>query len=243
MTDMALSTLALSAGYEPRANVIHDIGISLARGEIVCVVGTNGAGKSTLLKALMGALPRRQGVVMLEGSNISALPPSTIVARGMGYVPQRDNVFEGLTVEENLGIGLRVRPEMSPSRRIEAMYMLFPALRERRRQPAGSLSGGERQMLAIARALMPKPSVLLLDEPTTGLAPAMVEVLFGLLAEICASGVSILMVEQKAARALACSHRGYVLHQGRIIHEGPGPALADDPRLADMYLGAGAQPA
>jgi ABC-type branched-subunit amino acid transport system ATPase component len=237
MTDPVLTTVDLVAGYTPQVDILNGVSITVADGEIVTVVGPNGAGKSTLLKTLVGLLAPKSGRVRLEKLDISGLQPSAVVRHGVGYVPQRENVFETLPVEENLEIGLKPRRGLPLKQRVEAMYGLFPRLRERRRQAAGSLSGGERQMLAMARALMPQPKVLLLDEPTAGLAPLLVDLMFEQVAAINRTGVTILMVEQNAARALAMSHRGYVLDLGRNAYEGEGPALAQDAKVADLYLG------
>lgn len=237
MSRQVLSIAGLVAGYVPQVDILNGVSIMVAQNEIVTVVGPNGAGKSTLLKALVGLVTPKSGSIALEDKDIAGLPPSTIVRQGLGYVPQRENVFETLPVEENLEIGLKPRRDLALKQRLEAMYELFPRLRERRRQMAGSLSGGERQMLAMARALMPQPKVLLLDEPTAGLAPRFVDLMFEQVATINRSGVTILMVEQNASRALAMSHRGYVLDLGRNAYEGKGPALARDPKVADLYLG------
>jgi ABC-type branched-subunit amino acid transport system ATPase component len=237
MSGEVLVTRDLVAGYVPQVDILNGVSIVVAEGEIVTVVGPNGAGKSTLLKALIGLVAPKGGSILLEGRPISGLPPSAIVRQGLGYVPQRENVFESMPIEENLEIGSKPRPGLGLRRRLDAMYALFPRLGERRRQVAGSLSGGERQMLAMARALMPEPKILLLDEPTAGLAPRFVDLMFEQVAAVNRSGVTILMVEQNAARALAMSHRGYVLDLGRNAHEGAGPALARDPKVADLYLG------
>lgn len=237
MTSAVLETTALVAGYVPQVDILNGVSISVAQNEIVTVVGPNGAGKSTLLKALIGLVPAKSGRVALQGLDISGLPPSAIVRHGLGYVPQRENVFETLPVEENLEIGLKPRGDLKLGSRLDAMYALFPRLFERRQQLGGNLSGGERQMLAMARALMPEPKALLLDEPTAGLAPRFVDLMFDQVASINRSGVTILMVEQNATRALAMSHRGYVLDLGRNAYEGEGPALARDPKVAELYLG------
>ncbi|MBZ9676295.1 ABC transporter ATP-binding protein [Mesorhizobium sp. ES1-1] len=237
MSGQVLTVAGLVAGYVPQVDILNGVAITVAKDEIVTVVGPNGAGKSTLLKALVGLVTPKSGRIALEDKDIAGLAPSTIVRQGLGYVPQRENVFETMPVEENLEIGLKPRRDLPLRLRLEAMYALFPRLRERRRQMAGSLSGGERQMLAMARALMPQPKVLLLDEPTAGLAPRFVDLMFEQVATINRSGVTILMVEQNATRALAMSHRGYVLDLGRNAYEGEGPALARDPKVADLYLG------
>ncbi|MDW6024751.1 ABC transporter ATP-binding protein [Mesorhizobium sp. BAC0120] len=237
MTSGALVTSGLIAGYIPNVDILNGVSVIVRDKEVVTVVGPNGAGKSTLLKTLVGLVAPKAGQITLEGADITGLRPNVIVKSGLGYVPQRENVFQTLPVEENLEIGLRPRRELPLKQRLAAMYQLFPRLAERRRQAAGSLSGGERQMLAMARALMPEPKVLLLDEPTAGLAPRFVDLMFEQVAAINRSGVTILMVEQNATRALAMSHRGYVLDLGRNAYEGEGPALARDPKVAELYLG------
>jgi neutral amino acid transport system ATP-binding protein len=237
MTPTVLAVTSVVAGYVPQVDILNGVDIHVDKDEIVTVVGPNGAGKSTLLKVLVGLVPLKSGTVLLEGRSIAGLRPNAIVRQGLGYVPQRENVFETMPVEENLEIGLRPRRDLALKPRLEAMYALFPRLAERRRQAAGSLSGGERQMLAMARALMPEPKILLLDEPTAGLAPRFVDAMFDQVVAVNRSGVTILMVEQNAARALALSHRGYVLDLGRNAYEGEGAALARDAKVADLYLG------
>ncbi len=225
------------AGYTPEVDILNGLTMSVGAGEVVTVVGPNGAGKSTLLKTIVGLLRPRRGRITVEGNEVAGLRPNEIARRGLGYVPQRENVFETMSVRENLEIGLTPRLNLDLGARLLRMFELFPRLAERRRQAAGSLSGGERQMLAMARALMPDPKILLLDEPTAGLAPRFVQSMFEQVAAINRSGVSILMVEQNARPALALSHRGYVLDIGRNAHEGSGQALLDDPKVADLYLG------
>jgi neutral amino acid transport system ATP-binding protein len=227
----------LVAGYTPEVDILKGVSIRVEAREIVVVVGPNGAGKSTLMKAIFGLLQPKSGRVLISAKSISGLRPSAVARLGVGYVPQRGNVFPSLTVAENLEIGLSAAPQKSLSRRLEAIYALFPRLAERRRQAVGAMSGGERQMVAIARALMPEPSALLLDEPSAGLAPMLVEGMFAQVNAINRSGVAILMVEQNARAALALSHRGYVLDLGQNRHEGRGRDLIDDPRVAELYLG------
>jgi neutral amino acid transport system ATP-binding protein len=237
MTNSVLATANLIAGYIPQVDILNGVTIRVGKEEIVTVVGPNGAGKSTLLKALVGLISPKAGRVTLEGEDITGLQPSAIVRHGLGYVPQRENVFETLSVDENLEIGLKPRRSLPLRQRLDAMFALFPRLLERRRLPAGSLSGGERQMLAMARALMPEPKILLLDEPTAGLAPRFVDAMLEQVAAINQAGVTILVVEQNAIRALNMSHRGYVLDLGRNAYEGAGPALAKDPKIVELYLG------
>jgi neutral amino acid transport system ATP-binding protein len=226
----------LVAGYSPELDILSGVSIRVLAGEIVTVVGPNGAGKSTLMKAVIGLLAPRTGRVSLRDTDITGRPPHEIVRLGVGYVPQRENVFESMSVMENLELGSLGPRGLNGTARIEELFRLFPRLGERRRQIVGTMSGGERQMVAMARALMPNPEILLLDEPSAGLAPMFVEAVFRQVTEINAAGVSILMVEQNARAALALSHRGYVLDLGRNAFEGPGPQLLADPRLAELYL-------
>jgi ABC-type branched-subunit amino acid transport system ATPase component len=235
-TAPVLETRGLVAGYVPQVDILHGIDLTLMPGEMVTIVGPNGAGKSTLIRAVIGLLTPRHGAVLLRGEEITGTKPHRVVARGIGYVAQRENVFATLTVEENLELGATALGA-NPRPRLPRVLELFPRLRERRRQRAGTLSGGERQMLAMARALVAEPQLLLLDEPSAGLSPLLVEAIFDKIAEINAAGVPILMVEQNARRALAMSHRGYVLDLGRNRFEGTGPALLHDPKVIDLYLG------
>jgi neutral amino acid transport system ATP-binding protein len=234
-----LHTENLVAGYMAEVDILHGVSIGVREGEIVTVIGPNGAGKSTLIKTIFGLLKPRGGIVQLRGEDITGLRPHTITRRGMSYVPQIDNVFESLTVDENLEMGSLERSRTAE--RIEVMYELFPRLGERHGQAVGTMSGGERQMVAMARALMPEPTVLLLDEPSAGLAPAFVEAIFERIGEINRHGVTIVMVEQNARRALEMSSRGYVLDLGRDRFEGAGRELLDDPKVADLYLGGTAR--
>ena len=232
-----LEVTGLVAGYVPEVNILNGIDLTLRRGEIVTVVGPNGAGKSTLLKVMFGLLRPRQGSVHLKGDRIDALQPHQVARRGMGYVPQLENVFPSLTVEENLDIPARGIGRAEQRRRLDALYELFPPLRPARRRLAGLLSGGQRQMVAMARALVPEPELLLLDEPSAGLAPEYVELVFQKILDIRKSGVTILIVEQNARRALALSDRGYVLELGRNRFEGPGPELLKNETVIELYLG------
>jgi ABC-type branched-subunit amino acid transport system ATPase component len=234
-----LSTDGLVAGYIPEVDILNGVDLAVNEGEIVTVIGPNGAGKSTLIKSIFGLLPPRRGRVFLRDEDLRGLRPHLITRRGMSYVPQLDNVFLSLTVEENLEMG--ALEQRKADERIKAMYELFPRLGERRSQAAGTMSGGERQMVAMARALMPEPQVLLLDEPSAGLAPAFVEAIFEKIEEINSHGVTIVMVEQNARRALAMSNRGYVLDLGQNRFEGPGKELLQDPKVAELYLGGTAR--
>jgi neutral amino acid transport system ATP-binding protein len=231
-----LETHGLVAGYVPEVDILQGVDIRIGDGEIVTIVGPNGAGKSTLIRAVIGLLKPREGRVLFRGEDVTGERPHKLVAKGIGYVAQRDNVFPSMSVEENIELGAPDAGE-----RLHAMWELFPRLRERRRQQAGSLSGGERQMLAMARALVAEPQLLLLDEPSAGLSPQFVDAIFEKIAEINAAGVPILMVEQNARRALAMSHRGYVLDLGRNRFEGKGDELLHDPKVVDLYLGGTAR--
>ncbi|MEW6045037.1 MAG: ABC transporter ATP-binding protein [Bacillota bacterium] len=225
----------LSAGYGD-AQVLFDVSIEVGAGEIVCVIGPNGAGKSTLMKALFGLVQPSAGRIEFDGADVTGLSPERLVRLGMAYVPQVDNVFASLTVEENLEMGAFVLNEGLEARK-ERIFSLFPALRERRRQRVGRMSGGERQMVAMGRALMLDPRLLLLDEPSAGLAPRMVDRLFEQVKAINSAGVAIVMVEQNARRSLEIAHRGYVLAGGRKRFEGRGADLLTDPEVGRLYLG------
>ncbi len=233
---IVLEVQDLVAGYSADVDVLTGVSIRVLAGQVVTVVGPNGAGKSTLMKAMVGLVNPRKGRVLLHNTNITGRRPHEIVRLGVGYAPQRENVFENMSVLENLELGSIGQRGSSLTARIEELLVLFPRLGERKRQIVGTMSGGERQMVAMARALMPKPEILLLDEPSAGLAPMFVQAMFQQVSEINAAGVSILMVEQNARAALALSHRGYVLDLGRNAFEGPGRQLLDDPRLAELYL-------
>ena len=220
------------------AEVIHDVTITLGRSEIVTLIGPNGAGKSSAMNAVLGTLRIGRGQVRLQGEDITGLPAERVVRRGVCYVPQTANVFPNLTVNENLEMGAYVRTDdFRP--RMEEMYALFPPLAERRRDPAGSLSGGQRQMVAIAKALMVDPVVLLLDEPTAGLSPRFRGEIFAVVRDINAAGTPILMVEQNARQALGIADRGYVLVDGRNRLDGAGADLLTDPEVGAMFLGGG----
>jgi neutral amino acid transport system ATP-binding protein len=236
MSSDVLETHGLVAGYVPEVDILQGVDVRIGKGEIVTIVGPNGAGKSTLIRAVIGLLKPRDGRVLLRGADVTGERPHKLVKKGIGYVAQRDNVFPSMSVEENIELGARNAGE-----RLHTMWELFPRLRERRRQQAGSLSGGERQMVAMARALVAEPQLLLLDEPSAGLSPQFVDAIFEKIAEINAAGVPILMVEQNARRALAMSHRGYVLDLGRNRFEGKGDELLHDPKVIDLYLGGTAR--
>jgi ABC-type branched-subunit amino acid transport system ATPase component len=230
-----LTVDAVTAGYE-QMEILHAVSIDVRPGEIVTLIGPNGAGKSTLLKTVFGLLRPRAGSIRLDGTDITGLSPSALVRRGLSYVPQVDNVFPSLTVEENLEMGAVVRADDYRAR-LEEVLALFPNLTSKRRLKAGGLSGGERQMVAMGRALMLDPRLLLLDEPSAGLSPVLVDTVFEKIETINRGGVSILLVEQSAREALRRSHRGYVLAGGQVRLEGPGPALLEDPEVGRLYLG------
>jgi ABC-type branched-subunit amino acid transport system ATPase component len=227
------------AGYVPEVDILNGVSIRIAEGEVVTIVGPNGAGKSTLIKTIFGLLQPRAGRILYRDEEIGGRKPHDITRLGLSYVPQLDNVFPSLTVEENLELGSLDRS--TARERIERMYELFPRLGERQGQAAGTMSGGERQMVAMARALMPDPQVLLLDEPSAGLAPAFVDAIFEKVEQVNRAGVTIVMVEQNARRALAMSSRGYVLDLGKDRFEGRGKELLTDPKVAELYLGGTAR--
>ncbi|HET6949677.1 MAG TPA: ABC transporter ATP-binding protein [Acidimicrobiales bacterium] len=228
------------AGYVPGVNILNGTNLELHEGELVGIIGPNGAGKSTLIKALFGLIPVREGTVTFRGADITGLRAHELVSQGIGYVPQNNNVFPRLTVEENLEMGLYLQPKRFDER-FEVVAGMFPRLGERRSQRAGSLSGGERQMLAMGRALMMSPDLLLLDEPSAGLSPAFQDEVFINCRRINEAGVSIIMVEQNANRCLQICHRGYVLDQGRNAYSDTGDALLTDPKVIELYLGTLAQ--
>lgn len=227
---------ALVAGYLPGVDILDGCSLVLHPGELVGIIGPNGAGKSTLLKTLFGLVPVRDGTLTLAGEDVTNRRPDALVGRGVGYVPQTDNLFPSLTIEENLQMGVYQTPRRF-AERLEAVLTLFPELTHRRRQRAGALSGGERQMVAMARALMPEPTVLLLDEPSAGLSPVRQDEAFLRTRRINRAGVSVVIVEQNARRALQICDRAYVLDQGRNAYSGRGRDLMDDPKVVELYLG------
>jgi branched-chain amino acid transport system ATP-binding protein len=235
-TGPVLAASGVVAGYLPGVDILRGVDLLVEPGQLVGVIGPNGAGKSTLIKALFGLIPVRSGSVTFDGHDVTGRPAHQLVAMGIGYVPQLSNVFRTLSVEENLRMGLFLRPE-AWSERLAVVTTLFPLLAERSHQRANNLSGGERQMLAMGRALMMGPRVLLLDEPSAGLAPMMQVSVFDTVRRIADSGVAVVMVEQNARRCLQMCDRGYVLDQGRNAHEGTGRELLHDPRVVDLYLG------
>ena len=230
-----LDVADLSGGYS-EVDILRGIDLCVTEREIVTIAGTNGAGKSTLAKALMGLVPRCRGRVLFDGRDLLRLAPEDRVAIGIGYVPQVANVFGDLTVLDNLRVVERV---VDRTRRIAEMFERFPALGERRRVRARSLSGGERQQLAFARALMSRPKLLLLDEPTAALSPNLVDQVFAIIRSVQSSGTAVFLVEQRARQALEISARGYILDSGRVVLDGPAADLLANPQMAQLYLGGG----
>jgi ABC-type branched-subunit amino acid transport system ATPase component len=226
----------LVAGYLPGVNILNGSDLYCHKNELVGIIGPNGAGKSTLLKALFGLVKIHSGSVRLNGEEITNQRADTLVTKGIGFVPQSNNVFPSLTIQENLEMGVYQRPK-SFKERFEFVRGIFPALYDRRHQRAGSLSGGERQMVAMGRALMMEPSVLLLDEPSAGLSPVLQDEVFVQTRRINRAGVSVIMVEQNARRCLQIADRGYVLDQGRNAYTASGKDLINDPKVIELYLG------
>ena len=236
MTEPLLIVEDLVGGYVPEVDILKGVNLTLRQGEVVGIIGPNGAGKSTLVKAIFGLLAVRSGKVLLRGDDVTGLLAHQLVGRGMGYVPQRANVFPSLSVEDNLRMGLYLNIA-GWSERYAAVTAMFPLIESRRHQKAGLLSGGERQMVAFGRAMMTDPSVLLLDEPSAGLSPIVQHTVFDKVKEIAGAGVSVVMVEQNARHCLAIADRGYVLDQGRNAYTGSGQELLNDPQVIALYLG------
>jgi len=227
----------VTAGYG-KIEILHGVSLTIDAGEIVSIIGPNGAGKSTAFKTIVGFLRPRSGSIRFNGEEIVGLRPDLVLRRGLAYVPQGRIVFPQMTVLENLEMGAYIEPDRARvNAALEQVYALFPILRERRRQKAGTMSGGEQQMVAIARALMTTPSLILLDEPSLGLSPKFVTLIFEKLVEMMRAGYTLMLVEQNAARALAIADRGYVLELGRNRFEGSGQRLLSDPEVKRLYLG------
>jgi branched-chain amino acid transport system ATP-binding protein len=225
---------SIETGYRDLV-AVRDVSLEVRAGEVVSLIGSNGAGKTTTLRAVSGLLPVRRGRIEFAGERLDGRSPAHVVARGIAHVPEGRQLFPTMTVRENLELGARDR--RARAQRLEEVFALFPRLRERQRQLAGTLSGGEQQMCAIGRGLMARPTLLLLDEPSLGLAPVMVRLIFDTLRTINAAGTTILLVEQNVPRALALSHRAYVIENGRIVLHGPREALQQNPHVKQAYLG------
>lgn len=218
---------------------LHGISLTVAEGEIVTLIGANGAGKSTTLRAVSGLVRARSGQILFEGHDITRIPAHRIVALGIGHVPEGRKSFTDMTVQENLELGAYIADPRRFREDLEAVFERFPRLRERRRQSAATLSGGEQQMLALGRALMLRPRLLLLDEPSMGLSPRLVEEIFAIIVALNRAGTTVLLVEQNAAMALSIAHRAYVLETGRVVLEGPAKELRNHPAVKEAYLGGG----
>jgi len=234
MNKPVLECTGIAAGYVKGLNILNGVDLVLNSGEIVSIIGPNGAGKSTLLKAIVGIIKINAGRFYLNGLDKTNTPTYKIIHEGLGYVPQVNNVFPSLSLQENLEMGNRKKMN---KKNFDDVYDLFPILKERSNEKAGNLSGGQRQMLALGRALISKPKILLLDEPSAGLSPSAVDEVFESIVEINKSGVSILIVEQNARRSLEISNRGYVLDQGRNAYSGLGKELLNDEKVIELYLG------
>ena len=236
MAEPFLIGKGMTGGYGSGADILHDCTLAVDKGEIAVIVGPNGAGKSTAMKAVFGMLNIHTGGVFLGGEDITALTPQARVAKGMAFVPQTHNIFTSMTVEENLEMGAFLRRD-DIGKTIAQVYHLFPILGDKRRQAAGELSGGQRQQVAVGRALMTQPDVLMLDEPTAGVSPIVMDELFDRIIEVARTGISILMVEQNARQALEIADKGYVLVQGRNAFTDTGKALLADPDVRKSFLG------
>ncbi len=226
----------MTGGYGKGADILHECTIAVEKGEIAVIVGPNGAGKSTAMKAIFGMLNLREGQIRLDGKDITNMSPQDKVKAGMGFVPQTSNVFTGMTVQENLEMGAYIRDDDFMGT-MEQVFDLFPILKEKRKQHAGELSGGQRQQVAVGRALMTQPKVLMLDEPTAGVSPIVMDELFDRIIEVAKTGIAILMVEQNARQALNIADKGYVLVQGRNRFTDTGEALLANPEVRKSFLG------
>jgi branched-chain amino acid transport system ATP-binding protein len=235
---IVLSTRSLIAGYEADLPIVRGVDLAVSAGECLVVLGPNGAGKSTLVKAIAGLVPVQSGTVLLGGTDITALPAHHRIGHGLAFVPQTDNIFTTLSIHENLQIAANILPKAKRSGRIAAVYDMFPDLALRPKHRAGQLSGGQRQMLAVARALIVEPAVLILDEPSAGLSPKIVTDVFSRLRAINRGGVTTVLVEQNVRAALAIADRALILVEGQVAHEGAAATLTDDPIVAELYLGA-----
>ena len=236
LEDKFLEARKITGGYGSGPDILHSCDISVGKGEIAVIVGPNGAGKSTAMKAIFGMLDVREGSVLLDGVDITNLTTQDRVRAGMGFVPQNQNIFTSMTVEENLEMGAFIRND-DFSDTLEQVFELFPILKEKRKQAAGELSGGQRQQVAVGRALMTKPKILMLDEPTAGVSPIVMDELFDRIIEVSGTGIPILMVEQNARQALGIADTGYVMVQGRNAYTGSGRELLADPEVRKSFLG------
>ncbi|CAN7156119.1 ABC transporter ATP-binding protein [Rhizobium sp. LjRoot30] len=234
-----LAVTDLVSGYDPGVPIVRGASMTVAPGEIVVILGPNGAGKSTFIKSIAGLVPKQSGSVRLEGREIAALPAHRLVHEGLAFVPQTENVFGQMSVEDNLRLAAGILPKAERAPQLDKMYGMFADLARQRHLLAGRLSGGQRQMVAVARALMVSPRVVMLDEPSAGLSPKLVEQVFVNLAGIRKAGVTIVLVEQNAKAALAIADRAYILAEGRNAHEGGAADLWNDPAIAALYLGGG----
>jgi len=234
---IALSVKGLSAGYDPDLSIVKQVSFDIVQGECVSVLGPNGAGKSTLIKAMAGLVPCHGGAVHLGADDVTGAPSHQLAQRGLGFVPQTENIFARLSIRENLMIASELLPKPERADRIEAMFAMFPDLGGRPHDLAGSLSGGQRQMLAAARALLTEPTVLMLDEPSAGLSPKLVGQVFDTLAQISDHGVTLILVEQNVRAALKLTDRSIVLVDGQVAHDGPSDDLHDGGLLGELFLG------
>ncbi|HLB76827.1 MAG TPA: ABC transporter ATP-binding protein [Candidatus Dormibacteraeota bacterium] len=239
MTVVSTAVLALEGidVFYGRVQALRGVSLHVDQGEIVTLIGANGAGKTTTLRAISGLTPAAAGRILLRGVEITRMPAEAIVAKGVGHAPEGRRIFSRMTVDENLDLGAFIRKDGARRQDLDRVFTLFPRLKERQRQIAGTLSGGEQQMLAIGRAMMSRPKVLLLDEPSLGLAPILVETIFQVIREVNAEGTTVLLIEQNALKALSVAHRGYVLETGRIVKEGTARQLLDSPDVQKAYLG------
>ncbi|MEM5470216.1 ABC transporter ATP-binding protein [Hoeflea sp. AS60] len=233
----ALAVADLQAGYDPDLPIVKGVSFGISKGEAVCILGPNGAGKSTMIKAIAGLVPCFGGTVRLGQTDVTGLPSHVLVRNGMGFVPQTENIFTRLTIIENLQIASQLLPKSERADRIEAMLEMFPDLAARPNELAGALSGGQRQMLAAARALLTEPQVLMLDEPSAGLSPKLVGQVFDTLRRISEAGVTLVLVEQNVRAALALTKRALVLVDGKLAHDGPTETLHDGKLLGELFLG------
>lgn len=234
---IVLSTSALVAAYERDLPIVRGVDFAIAEGELALILGPNGAGKSTFVKAIAGLVPVHSGSAALGDIDITGVPAHEKVRHGLAFVPQTENIFATLSIHDNLLLAADILPKEKRGERIAALYAMFPDLAERPSRRAGALSGGQRQMLAVARALIVEPSVLILDEPSAGLSPKIVTEVFARLKEINAKGVTIVLVEQNVKAALTIADRAVILVEGRVAHEGTSAGLAEDPLVAELYLG------